>query len=190
MGKSDIPVPDMKPERATLRDGSTVLVRPICPDDKGLLKEALARLSARSRYQRFGMAVRELSADQLKYLTEIDNDNHVAWVAIYCDGEKERVVGVARYVRVEQNPTMAEVAVTVADSHQGRGLGTLLLAKLAESARINGVHSFLAFVFSYNVPVLKLAREFGSAVKFLGSGLFRVTGAVPEISVDGPQYGL
>ena len=183
--ESSVPfTPGMSAQRATLRDGTTVLIRPICPDDKGLLKEALAQLSDRSRYQRFGMAVRELSAEQLRYLTEIDHDDHVAWVAIDCDAEKERAVGVARYVRVEDDPAIAEVAVTIADSHQGRGLGTLILAKLAESARVRGVRRFLAYVFSYNASVLRLAREFGSDVEFDGSGLFRVIGAVPD-SVDG-----
>ncbi len=162
-----------------LRDGSSVVIRPIQTDDKALLREGVARLSQRTLYRRFGTVVRELSEEQLRYLTEVDEKDHVAWVAIDSSSGRDRVVGVARYIRLDNDPTAAEVAVTVADSHQGRGLGTTLLAILAESARSNRVERFLAFVSWDNAPVLKLVREFGAGIRFLGSGMVRVTGAVP-----------
>ena len=177
----------IKTQTVELRDGTPLLIRPIQPDDKALLKEGLARLSTRSRYQRFAMAVKELSAAELKYLTEVDNKSHVAWVAIELSEGKERAVGVARYIRLDNDPDSAEVAVAVADSHQHRGLGTLLLARLAQSAKLNGVQRFLAFVYWDNAPVLKLVRELGAGIRFLGSGMIRVTGAVPDIPVDIPQ---
>ena len=179
--------PEMKPQRAVLNDGTPVLIRPIQPDDQPLLKEGLARLSDRSRYQRFAMVVQEPSAELLKFLTEMDYQNHVAWVAIDSSTEIDRAVGMARYIRVESDPAVAEVAVTVSDSHQGRGLGTLLLAKLAQSARSNGVLRFFAFVLWNNVPVLKVARAFGATVRREGSGMVRVTGSVPESPDDVPQ---
>ena len=182
-----IPNPELKLQRAVLNDGTHVLIRWIQPDDKALLKEGLARLSARSRYQRFAMAVKELSAAELKYLTEIDNENHVAWVAIELSEGKERAVGVARYIRLDNDPDNAEVAVAVTDSHQHRGLGTLLLARLAQAAKLNGVQRFWAFVYWDNAPVLKLVRELGVRIRFVGSGMYRVTGAVPDIPVDIPQ---
>jgi RimJ/RimL family protein N-acetyltransferase len=179
--------PELKPETVVLNDGTPVLVRPLRPDDKALLSEGLSRLSAHSRYQRFGRAVRELSSAELSYLTEIDYENHMAWVAVEMGEERERVVGVARYIRLNSDPSGAEVAVTVADSHRRRGLGTLLLGKLAESARANDVERFKAFVYWDNAPVLKLVRDYGADIRFLGDGMIRVTGSVPEMHSDLPQ---
>ncbi|MFC1639194.1 GNAT family N-acetyltransferase [Gemmatimonadota bacterium] len=176
--------PAMKPQGAKLRDGTAVLIRPVKPTDKSLLAKALEQMSDRSRYHRFAMVVRELSDGQLSYLTEIDNENHVAWVAVDHSEGVERAVGVARYIRLDETSDVAEVAVAVADTHQGRGLGTILLGRLAQSARDNGVRRFLAFVCCDNAPVLKLVRELGARARFLGSGMVRVTGEVPE-SLDG-----
>lgn len=172
---------ELPSQKIALDDATSVLIRAIQHDDKKLLKEAYGRLSARSRYQRFGKAARDLSSAELNYLTEVDNRHHVALIAIALDDGKERAVGVARYVRADSDPVCAEAAVTVADSYRGRGLGTLLLTRLAQSARSNGVQRFMAFVFWDNAPVLKLIRDFGAAVRFLGSGMIRVTGPVPEI---------
>ena len=179
--------PELKPQRLVLNDGTSVLIRPIRPDDKVRLRDGLARLSERSRYHRFAMVVRELSAEHLRYLTEIDYDDHMAWVAIDSGEEVESAVGVARYIRLHSDPAVAEVAVTIADSYQDRGLGTLLLAKLAQSARLNGVQRFLAFVLWNNAPVLKVARAFGATVRSDGSGMMRVTGSVPETPDEVPR---
>lgn len=179
--------PELKPERVVLNDGTPVLIRPLRADDKVLIREGLARLSARSRYQRFGMAVRELSSAELSYLTEIDYENHMAWVAIDSSEERERAMGVARYVRLKSDPSGAEVAVTVADSHRRRGLGTLLLGRLAESARANEVERFKAFVYWDNAPVLKFVRDYGADIRFLGDGMICVTGSVPAVPGDLPQ---
>jgi len=173
-----------KAETAILNDGTRVVIRPIRADDKDLLRDVLERLSPRSRYHRFAMVVRELSVLELAYLTEVDNANHVAWLATEMVDERERAVGVARYVRSDYEPEVGEVAVTVADSYQGRGLGKLLLGRLADSARTNGVQRFLGYVCCDNTPILGLAREFGACLRFLGAGMMRVSGTVPE-TLDG-----
>jgi acetyltransferase len=173
-----IPADDTKALR--LRDGTELVVRRLRPDDRPMLQNLLARLSQRSRYQRFATAVRELSKEQIQYLTEVDNQHHVALVAVDRREGKETAVGIARYIRNDQDPELAEVAVTVMDSFQGRGLGTLLLTILAESARLLGVNRFYAFACCDNLPVLKLVREIGAAVRFLGSGMVRINGAVPK----------
>ena len=177
--------PTSNPQTTQLHDGTAVLIRPVKPTDKSLLAKAVEQMSDRSRYHRFAMVVRELSEGQLSYLTEIDHENHVAWVAIDQSKKLERAVGVARYIRLDDNSDVAEVAVAVVDTHQGRGLGTMLLGRLAQSARDNGVRRFLAFVCGDNAPVLKLVRELGARARFLGSGMFRVTGEVPETLDEG-----
>jgi len=120
------------PARLTLLDGSTVRVRPIRPGDKQRLLEGFERLSPESRYRRFLSPVPRLSDRALRYLTEVDHHDHEALIGIAhdCSG-----VGVARFVRSEEDPELAEAAVTVVDDWQGRGLGTALLVLLAERAR-------------------------------------------------------
>jgi GNAT superfamily N-acetyltransferase len=127
-------------KRTMLRDGSEVLIRPVQSADAPLLADGFARLSARSRQMRFLTVKKELSAAELRYFTEIDHHDHEALGAV--DRADGRGVGVARYVRSGEDPQAAEIAVTVVDEWQGRGLGTELLAQLSERARSEGIHRF------------------------------------------------
>jgi len=113
-----------------LRDGSEVLIRQVHGADAPLLADGFARLSARSRRMRFLFPKNELSATDLRYLTEIDHRDHEALGAL--DATDGRGVGVARYVRSAEDPSAAEIAVTVVDEWQGRGLGRELVGQLAE----------------------------------------------------------
>ena len=99
-----------------LRDGSEVAVRPIEPGDKQRILDAFERLSDESRYRRFFSPITRLTDGQLAYLTEIDHESHEALVAL---DENDHLVGVARYVRVDEPENAAEVAVTVVDDWQG-----------------------------------------------------------------------
>src|SRR4029453_11639234 len=105
------------PARAVLRDGTTVCVRAIRADDKERLQVAFARLSPRSVYHRFFHPVNELTADELRRLTEIDFRDHVGIVLTVGAGSDERLIAVGRYVRVVSGAELAEVAFTVADDY-------------------------------------------------------------------------
>src|ERR1700749_1678608 len=95
----------------TLRDGSTVLIRPVRGTDAPLLADGFARLSARSRQMRFLTIKHELTPAELSYFTEVDHHDHEALGALnYADG---RGVGIARYVRDVGDPQAAEIAVTI-----------------------------------------------------------------------------
>jgi RimJ/RimL family protein N-acetyltransferase len=131
-------------EVARLRDGSEVLISRLGPADAQLLADAFARLSEESRRLRFLGPKPSLSAAELRYLTEIDGHRHEALAAI--DPATGRGVGIGRFVRDPEDPSRAEVAITVADDWQGRGLGKLLLARLADRAREEAVRSFTALV--------------------------------------------
>jgi RimJ/RimL family protein N-acetyltransferase len=146
--------------RMLLRDGSTVLIRPVHGGDAPLLADGFARLSARSRRMRFLVPKKELSATDLRYFTEIDHHDHEALGAV--DRASGRGVGVARYVRSAEDARSAEIAVTVVDEWQGRGLGTELLAQLSERAREEGIRRFTALVAADNVAVAELARTVGA----------------------------
>jgi GNAT superfamily N-acetyltransferase len=108
----------------TLRDGAKVKLRPIAPEDKPLLAASFERLSEESRYRRFFTPKSELSAAELDYLVDVDHSDHEAIIAI--EPSSGEVLGVARYVRSKADAEVAEVAVTVADDWQGRGLGRAL----------------------------------------------------------------
>lgn len=161
-----------------LRDGTRVVVRPILPEDKTRLRAGLARLSELSRYRRFMSGVHDLSEPQLRYLTEIDYVDHMAWVALDPRQPGLPGLGVARYIRLD-DPAIAEAAVTVIDSHQGRGLGSLLLGLLARSARRHGIHTFRAYVVSDNTPMLKMLFDLGADVR-REDGVLRLDVPVPD----------
>jgi RimJ/RimL family protein N-acetyltransferase len=140
-----------------LRDGSTVLIRPVRSADAPLLADGFARLSARSRQLRFLTPKKELSPAELRYFTDVDHHDHEALGALnHADG---RGVGIARYVRDADDPQAAEIAVTIVDDWQGRGLGTELVAQLSERARSEGIRRFTALVAADNAAVAGLLRN-------------------------------
>ena len=144
-----------------LRDGSTVMVRPVQSSDASLLADGFARLSERSRRLRFLGEKDNLTVAELRYLTCIDHHNHEALGALSPDG---RGIGVARYIRDSEDPSRAEVAVTVVDEWHGRGLGTKLLELLSDRARAEGVERFTATVASDNMASSRLLRSAGGVL--------------------------
>ena len=143
---------------AALRDGTSVCVRSIRSDDKERLRTAFAGLSARSVYQRFFHPVNELTANDLRRLTEIDFRDHVGIVLTVGAGSDERLIALGRYVRVVRGGDVAEVAFTVADDYQHRGAATLLLRELVAIARARGVRKFVALVLDDNRQMLEVFR--------------------------------
>lgn len=171
---------ERRPLTLRLRDGTPILVRPIVPEDKALLRDGLRRLSPESRYRRFLAAISELSHSQLKYLTEVDYINHMAWVALEVAKRTHAGIGVARYVRLEDDAEAAEVAVTVVDSHQSRGVGTVLLGLLSRSAAEHGITTFVAYVLPENRRMLNLFRDLGAKATRQEERLIRVEIPVPK----------
>jgi GNAT superfamily N-acetyltransferase len=138
-----------------LTDGTQVALREIRADDKALLAEGHARLSERSRLHRFLGAKPRLTSSDLRYLTEVDGVNHYAVVALDAAGH---IVGVARWVRLVDDPESAEAAVVVGDPLQGKGLGKALAGNLADAARARGVRRITASIMSDNPPAAALMR--------------------------------
>ncbi len=142
-----------------LPDGQLVLIRPIRPDDKAMLADGLRHLSETSVQRRFLSPKPRLSRSELRYLTEVDGKSHVALVAEYPGEPVRRLIAVARYVRLPEDPHAAEAAIVVGDDWQGRGLGSLLAEQLAEHARVNGIERFTATMASDNEPAHRLLRR-------------------------------
>jgi len=140
-----------------LRDGSAVLIRQVHSADAPLLADGFARLSARSRQLRFLTPKQELSPAELRYFTDVDHHDHEALGAL--DHPGGRGVGIARYIRDADDPQVAEIAVTIVDDWQGRGLGTELLARLSERARTERIRRFTALVADDNPAMAGLLRS-------------------------------
>ena len=121
-----------------------------------MLTDGLRRLSDESVHRRFLTPKSSFSRTELRYLTEVDGRDHVALVA-ECPAEPVRLlIAVARFVRLSDDPEAADVAITVADNWQRRGLGSLLSARLAEEARRLGIRRFTATMAADNLPAHRL----------------------------------
>jgi GNAT superfamily N-acetyltransferase len=147
----------MNTERVVLRDGAAISVRPVRPTDGPVLVAGFARLGAESRRSRFLTPKRELTAAEVRFYTEVDHDNHEAIGAVAAsDGS---AVGIARYVRSAHEPQQAEIAVTVVDEWQRRGVGTVLLTRLAARALSVRIRTFRAVVGRDNTALIGLLRR-------------------------------
>jgi GNAT superfamily N-acetyltransferase len=142
----------------TLPDGTRVHVRPIAPEDKPLLVEGLRRLSPEAAFRRFMSPKVSFSAAELRYLTEVDQHDHIALVAVDAD-RPSHLIAVARCVRVA--PDTADFAVVVGDAWQGMGLGRRLAAEIARRARQVGITRFSATMLAGNRPAFRIMRGFG-----------------------------
>jgi GNAT superfamily N-acetyltransferase len=141
-----------------LADGTVVRLRLLRPDDRAKLLAGFAELSEAARYSRFFTAMPELPDRMLERLLATDDWNHLAIAAEEGDvpSASARGYGVARFLRLAETPDVAEAAVVVADRMQRRGLGKLLLARLAAAARERGVTRFRAEVLRTNHAVVSL----------------------------------
>ncbi|WP_045732553.1 GNAT family N-acetyltransferase [Pseudarthrobacter chlorophenolicus] len=143
-----------------LRDGGTAHLRPIHPSDAEAIQTFHTGQSQNSIYMRFFAFKARLSAKELKRFTEVDYRDRVAFV-ITMRGE---IIGIGRYDRLD-DPTEAEVAFNIADAHQGRGIGSILLEHLAAAAHENGIQRFSAEVLPENRKMLMVFSDAGYDVK-------------------------
>lgn len=139
----------------TLLDGRPITIRAIRAADKAALEDGFHRLHHDSVYFRFFSAKRHLSAKELAYFTELDFEEHVGLIAI--DGE--RLVGIGRYIVLDEAPHAAELAFTVADDYHGLGIATLLLHHLADIARAAGLRELRATVLAENAKMLDVLEH-------------------------------
>jgi ribosomal protein S18 acetylase RimI-like enzyme len=150
------------PRTAVLRDGSVVLIRQVTASDAPLLVDGFSRLSERSRWMRFLLAKKVLTSAEVSYLTKVDHRDHEALGAL--EQNTDKGVGIARYIRDANDPRSAEIAVTVVDDWQHRGLGSELVSRLAARAREEGIHRFTALVAANNVQATSMLRKFSATL--------------------------
>lgn len=170
-------------ETARLPDGTELLIGRLTGRDAPRLAEAFARLSEESRRLRFLTAKPTLTAAELRYLTEVDGHDHEALGAI--DPTTHRGVAVARFVRDQQDSTRAEAAITVADEWQRRGVGKLLLERLADRARAEGINRFTALVSGENRGMQALVKHLDHPVR-----VTHIAGGTYEYEIELGSRGL
>ena len=147
---------------ARLRDGTPALIWPLDPGDREAVREGFEQLSVDSRYHRFLATVPHLSDAQLDHLVdEVDGVDHVALALVVIDDDHLGVpVGVARMIRYQQQPTAADVAVTVLDEWHGRGVATALLDELMRQ-RPAGITELVTTITADNEASLAMLRRMG-----------------------------
>ncbi|HXY44570.1 MAG TPA: GNAT family N-acetyltransferase [Acidimicrobiales bacterium] len=148
-----------------LADHTRVLVRPLRHSDQHELAVGYEHLSAEARRLRFFTAPARLSEADLEYLTNLDYHDHFAWAAFAVDEPGQPGIGVARYIRDAHHRDQAEVAVTVLDDYQRRGIGTLLLKMLAGEARRNGITTFVSHILWDNRELLETLAAAGARIE-------------------------
>ena len=140
-----------------LRDGTQLFLRPVLPGDRERTVHGHVHFSSETLYRRF-MTARAPTPALMHYLAEVDYVDHFVWVMT--DGSDP--VADARFVRDHDDPTIAEIAFTVADDYQGRGIGSFLIDALSIAARVDGVERFSARMLSENVPMRAIMDRYGA----------------------------
>jgi RimJ/RimL family protein N-acetyltransferase len=148
---------------ARLAEGTRAFIWPLLPGDREALREGYEGLSAQSRNRRFLSSVPHLTDNMLDHLVDdVDGIDHVALAFVALDDDNVGTpVGVARMIRYSNRPTEADLAVTVLDDWQGRGVATALLAELVRERPV-GVTRIVTTVASDNAASLAMLRRLGA----------------------------
>jgi CRP-like cAMP-binding protein len=148
----------LTPIPVRVRDGTELLLRPVLPGDSERTMQGHVRFSSDTLYRRF-MSPRVPSPALMDYLAEVDYVDHFVWVMTDEDGHP---VADARFVRDDHDPGVAEIAFTVADAYQGRGIGSFLIGALSVAARVGGIEKFSARMLADNVAMRTIMDHYGA----------------------------
>lgn len=156
-----------------MKDGTPIRFRLLRREDKDDLQKGFDQLSRESIRCRFLAPLNKLSEQQWNYLTEIDNKDHLA-VCAHEAGDELKGMGIARYVRLPEEPDAAEMAITILDEYQGRGLGAELQKQLMHYARMHGIRKLISYVLDENTSMLKILSRFGARSQRASGNLIKV----------------
>lgn len=156
----------------TLKDGRTVLLRPIKPEDEPLWLDMFKHLSQESVYQRFFTVIKDTPHEQIVRYCNIDYAREMSIVAELSEGNAKRIIGVASLVidwrsRGKDGYREGEVAVIVADPWQGLGLGTKLVDYILEIAEDMNVKAVNAVMLASNARIIDLMKRMGFRLEAL-----------------------
>ena len=143
-----------------LFDGRAVTIRPIRPEDSALVREFLNELSGESKYMRFQKWVHAPSEQLIHFLTDIDYDRHMALVCTARHGDRDEIVGEARYVAGPDGRT-CELGIAIADAWHKTGIAGILMEALIHAAQDRGLARMEGIVLSSNAEMLRFVRALG-----------------------------
>ena len=152
-----------------LRDGQVVWFKPLERSDREKVIEGFHRLSEQSVYNRFFGYLKELSDEQLDKLLDTNSYDHVAWGAFDFKGDEPFGIGVGRFWRSAERPNEAELALTVIDEYQGKGVGTVLLCILFCIAGKIGIDTFTGIILAENRNLVRRFSDLGAKLTLKGS---------------------
>ncbi|MEJ0040366.1 MAG: bifunctional acetate--CoA ligase family protein/GNAT family N-acetyltransferase [Gammaproteobacteria bacterium] len=163
-------------------DGQSLLIRPLRPEDAPQHREFIAHISAEDMQARFFRAVKALPPSELAYLTQLDYERAMAFIAVATDehGETE-TLGVVR-AQADPDNVSAEFAVLVRSDVKGHGLGSRLMEKIIRYCRERGLQSIAGDVLATNVRMLQLAAAHGFHAETTRDGVVRVTLALADLA--------
>jgi acetyltransferase len=147
-------------ETWTLADGTRLELRHIAPADSEIEQTFIRGLSDRTRYHRFHGTIKELSAAQLKKLTNPDPRYETALIVVHRADKGEEEIAVARYM-IDKDRTSCEFAIVVADAWQNRGVGTRLMHALISHAQAQGIRRLYDPILASNAEMRKFGKHLG-----------------------------
>ncbi len=158
-----------------LRDGSSILLRPIRADDTERWLVFLSKLSVHTKYLRFHQVPKEMGLENAIRFCTVDYKNTFAFVAEVLREQHKSIVAIARYYRLPGKHS-AEVAFAIEDAYQGKGIGTILMKCLANVARDNDITYFEADVLAENEQMMNVFKDYGFHVASeLEDGVYHIT---------------
>ncbi len=150
-------------EETRLYDGRKVVYRPTKPSDNRMIQEHFYQMDDKDVEMRFFNLRRHFYRDEMEDMSQVDYVKNLSIVAVTGEIGFERIVGLGGYFL--EHGTTAEVAFSVAKDWQGKGIGSVILMKLAEAARENGISTLTAYTLPSNRGMIKLFKKLPYATK-------------------------
>lgn len=147
-----------------LVDGTSIVIRPIRPEDAKLQQSFIRQLSEKSRYFRFMGALQELTPEMLQRTTQIDYDREMALVAITQSNTQDTIIGITQYI-TNLDSLSCEFALVIADPWQNKGLGSHLMTCLIETAKVKGLKTMEGSIMATNTEMLAFVKNLGFTIK-------------------------
>jgi len=157
-----------------LRDGRTVLLRPIKPEDEPLWLEMFQNFSKDSIRYRFFSIIKDTSHEMRVRYCNIDYDREIAIVAELTENGRKKILGVAR-VPIEPDKKTGEIAVIVADPWQGLGLGSKMVDYMIEICKDKKLETIYGYMLGDNYRTINLMKKMGFTIKYIGDGTMKAT---------------
>jgi acetyltransferase len=173
--------PEQYQKTIRLDNGVGIFLRPIKPEDEGLIVDLFNSLSKETVHLKFFSGLKYMPPEQVEEMTHIDYDKQMAIIALMGKGEDERMVAVGRYTLIDDEPGAAEFAIVVQDAQQGRGIGTEVLYHLAHVAKLQDVQVIVGYIMNENSRMFSVLKRSGLKItkKHWDRGVTRV-----DIPVD------